>query len=64
MPRLGKRLGAAGIDMAATVGVVGAYSCIMWLEMGEKCLPGIAILMFIGFMWRDAVLGEGSRPYL
>lgn len=60
-PRLSKRLGAAFIDLVATCGAMGVYSSIMWLEMGEKCLPGIAILMFVGFMWRDATLEQGSR---
>ena len=62
VPGLGKRLGAACVDLAATVGVIGAYSSVMWLEMGEKCLPGIAILMFVGFMWRGACSSRGVAP--
>ena len=37
------------------------YSSIMYYEMGPKCLPGIAILAFVAYSWRDAVLDEGSR---
>lgn len=56
-----KRLAAAAIDVGATAVVMGAYSGVMYFEMGPKCLPGIAILMFAAFMWRDAVLDEGTR---
>ena len=58
---ISKRLGAAALDFAIVVGATGAYSCVMYYEMGPKCLPGVAILLFVAYSWRDAVLEQGSR---
>ena len=56
-----KRLSAAALDFAITISATGAYSAVMYYEMGPKCVPGIAILMFVAYSWRDGVLDQGSR---
>jgi len=57
---LPKRLGAAAIDFAVTMSATSVYSGVMYYEMGAKCLPGVAILMFVAYSWRDALLDNGS----
>ena len=57
---LSKRLSAALIDLVVTGGATSLYSAVMYYEMGAKCLPGVAILMFVAYSWRDAVLDQGS----
>jgi hypothetical protein len=57
---LSKRLGAAAIDFLIAAGATSLYSAVMWYEMGPKCLPGVAILMFVSYSWKDAVLDQGS----